>query len=485
MKWPGKRREKLAWMACLLGLIATGLPPAAADSPPPCWFTVSAPGDVPTQPGDLLNGLSDPMITAQVDPSVVPQASTSTEPVSNQGQGHGEEPSDMAVRGSSWEALCPEACKNLEGAIPEEEQAEPEHQGLLKNRLHGRGPVAFEYVYTGEIMTNARGGIRTRNATQYEGLFDLAMRVDLEKTRLPVPGQFFLLFQQTHGRGLSMDFVGDAQIVSTIDSFDNITQVSEYGWEASFGEEFLTIRLGKQDVNSEFHCTEIAADFVHSAYGIPPTLPGPTYPDNSAAAVLLVKLSQSLMAKAGIWDGYPNGATWGFSGTGITFTIAELEYSYTLFRRLPGIFDIGFSHRSPIDVVPEEFTSEQYTLYWDFEQALYREDFCDDKNEQGLTFFARYGTAYPRPEVEFKDYFSVGFVYQGLIPGRDEDRIGAGVNYLRHNLGGTGTEIATEVFYKAQVKPWAFVQPTIQFISSPSGIYRDSLVIGVRFQIVL
>jgi carbohydrate-selective porin OprB len=294
-----------------------------------------------------------------------------------------------------------------------------------------------------------------------------------------------MLFQQTHGRGLSTDFVGDAQIVSTIDSFDNITQVSEYWWETPLVDDFLTLRLGKQDVNGEFHLTEIAADLVHSAYGIPPTLPAPTYPHNSMGAVLIAKLSEPLAAKAGIWDGFPDGGTWGFSGTGITYTIVELERTHTLLGELPGVFDIGFSHLSAIDVIPDEFTPEQYTIYCDFEQALYREDLSDEKNEQGLACFTRYGTVYPQADVDFKDYFSAGLVYKGLLDGRDEDLIGAGVNHLRHNLGGTGTETATEVFYKAHVNPWATVQPVFQFISSPSGIYRDSIVAGVRFQIVL
>lgn len=363
--------------------------------------------------------------------------------------------------------------------------AEEEHHGLLGRHLHGRGPVAFEYLYTGEMLTNARGGITTHNATQYEGLLDLAMRIDLDQARLPVPGKFFMLFQQTHGRGLSADFVGDAQILSNIDSSGNITQVSEYWWETTLGDDLLTVRLGKQNVNGEFHLTELAADFVHSAYGIPPTLPAPTYPHNSVGAVLLAKLNESLVAKAGVWDGYPIGGTWGLSGTGITYSIAELERTYKLFGRLPGVFDVGCSHLSPIDVVPGEFSPEQYTIYCDFEQALYREDASDEKNEQGLACFARYGTVYPKADVDFKNYFCAGLVYKGLIHSRDEDLIGAGVNYLRHNLGGTGTETATEVFYKAHVNRWATVQPTLQFISSPSGIYHDSLVAGVRFQIVL
>ena len=40
-------------------------------------------------------------------------------------------------------------------------------------------------------------------------------------------------------------------------------------------------------------------------------------------------------------------------------------------------------HLSMIDV-PDAFTPEQYTIYCDFEQAIYREDLSDEKNEQGL-----------------------------------------------------------------------------------------------------
>lgn len=395
-----------------------------------------------------------------------------------------EEHTDSPFRDDPLGHVRPGVGIGIEEAMTENAAAE-DHHGLLGGRLHGRSPVTYEYLYTGEILTNTRGGIRTREATRYEGLLDLAVRVDLDKSQLPVPGKFFLLFQQTHGRGLSTDFVGDAQILSTIDSFGNITQVSEYWWETKFGDGFLTVRLGKQDVNGEFHRTEIAADFVHSAYGIPPTLPAPTYPHDSMGAVLLAKLSESFVAKAGIWNGYPDGGTWGFSDTGITFAITELEYTHKLFGKLPGVFDVGFSHLSTIDVVPGDFTPEQYTVYYDFEQSLYREDLSDEKNKQGLACFTRYGTVYPKTDVKYKDYFCVGLVYKGLIHGRDEDLIGAGVNHLRHNLGGTGTETATEVFYKAHVTPWATVQPTFQFISSPSGVYRDSMVAGVRFEIVL
>ncbi len=392
-------------------------------------------------------------------------------------QAPGEHASLVGEQASSENGEEPQAD---EDESDEEEEEKPPR--LLGDRLHGRGPVSFEYVYTGEVLSNTRGGLRTRHGTRYEGLLDLSMDLDLQKIRPRLPGRVYLLFQHTHGRGLSLDFVGDAQMLSTIDSFGNITQVSEYWWETTLGDELLTIRLGKQDVNREFQLVELATDFVHSAAGIPATLAGPTYPDNSIAAVLLLKLSESLTAKAGVWDGYPNGATWGFSNTGITFTMVELERTHQFAERLPGVIDFGFSYRSAINL-PDEESPEQYTLYFDIEQMVYRENPDDEKDEQGLGCFFRFQTDFPRPENEVKEYFAAGIVYRGLLPRRDDDRIGLAVFYIRHNLGGTGRETATELFYKAQLTPWMTLQPVLQYISSPSGVYRDSLVAGLRFQV--
>ncbi|MCS7304829.1 MAG: carbohydrate porin [Thermoguttaceae bacterium] len=364
-----------------------------------------------------------------------------------------------------------------------EQEAEEKPPRLLGDRFHGRGPVAFEYIYIGELLSNTRGGLRTRHGTRYEGLLDLAMDLDLPKLNPRLPGKFHLLFQHTHGRGLSLDFVGDAQMISTIDSFGNRTQVSKYWWETTLWDDRLMIRLGKQDVNDEFHRVELATEFVHSAAGIPATLPAPTYPDNSVGAVLVLKLTEALWAKAGVWDGYPDGRTWGFSNTGATFTIVELERRHRLGDRLPGVIDLGFSHRSAIQL-PEEQSPEQYTLYFDIEQSVFRENPTDDKDEQGLGCFFRFHTDFPRAETECKEYFAAGILYRGLFPGRDNDSVGLAVFHLLHNLGGTGRETATELFYKYQFTPWMTLQPVLMYIASPSGIYRDSFVVGLRFQVV-
>lgn len=362
---------------------------------------------------------------------------------------------------------------------------ESEHIGLLGERLHGRGPVRFEYIYIGEVMTNARGGRSTRNATQYLGLFNLGTDVQLEKLPLRLPGRFFLLFQHTHGQGITDNYVGDIQYVSSIDPSTNINQVSEYWWECNLLDGRVSVRLGKQDSNGEFHLIEQAAEFLHSSHGMPLSLPGPTYPHNSAGAVVLWRWDEHWTAKGGVWDGLPDGRNWGFSGTGAVFAAAEIERKYSLFDgQLDGEFDVGYAFLSQVDGDEEPLVGECHSFYLDWGQMILRENPGDKADDQGLFAFLRYGSAWPRESVVIKDFVGAGVLYKGLLPRRMDDRLGLGVNYARHNLGGTGTETALELFYKAHLTKWSTLQPDFQYVFSPSGIYRDALVVGLRYQVV-
>jgi carbohydrate-selective porin OprB len=63
--------------------------------------------------------------------------------------------------------------------------------------------------------------------------------------------------------------------------------------------------------------------------------------------------------------------------------------------------------------------------------------------------------------------------------------VGAGVAWAELFQGGTNHETVFECFYQAQITPRISFQPDLQYIASPSGIYRDALAVGVRFQLNL
>lgn len=358
-------------------------------------------------------------------------------------------------------------------------------QPLLDSMLRPSACISLEPVYYGELFSNTRGGISTSGATRYEALLDLPFTVDFEQMQSPLPGKFFLLAQNTHGRGLTEDYVGDTQVVSNIDSFNNIMRVSEYWWELGLFDDQLVVRLGKQDLNTEFLLINLAEDFINSSFGLSPNRNLPSYPSPSMAAVVLAQLTPSLELKLGVWDALAEGGSCGFSGNDVMLTIGELEYEYALANgQLPGAVTLAIEHTSGGDVSQQAVPSAD-GYYIQLEQLVFREHTCDDDNPQGLGLFASYLPRFVNGKSPFpviKDSVVGGFVYRGLIPGRDDDVVGAGFAWAQLDQGGTNQETSVEVFYKANISPLMSIQPDIQYIATPSGIHPDALVVGIRFQ---
>ncbi len=129
--------------------------------------------------------------------------------------------------------------------------------------------------------------------------------------------------------------------------------------------------------------------------------------------------------------------------------------------------------------------NHSYALQW--EQCLYRECSSDPDDQQGLTIF---GAFYPRFAAEPKlegsigHNFAAGATYVGLVPCRDRDMLGAGVVWAQLFQGGENRELVIECFYKAEWTPRFRIQPDVQYVISPSGIHRDALAIGTRFEVL-
>jgi porin len=114
---------------------------------------------------------------------------------------------------------------------------------------------------------------------------------------------------------------------------------------------------------------------------------------------------------------------------------------------------------------------------------------------KGLVGFARLGFA--NDDVNQFDYaWSTGVVYTGLIPSRDEGKLGLGVAGAHNgskykqaqDLAGTpadSQEIAVELTYSDNLTPWLAVQPSVQYISNPgtNPELDNALAAGVRFTV--
>lgn len=360
--------------------------------------------------------------------------------------------------------------------------------GLLPDQLHGGHGISFECLYTGEVFSNTRGGIRTRRATQYQGLLDLIVSADFQEAGIPLPGRLFIHGQNSHGRGLTEDFVGDRQTLSNIDSFDNIMQVGEYWWEMALWDGNLTFILGKQDINNDFVVTDMATDFIQSSFGISPDVAVPTYPAQSFAAVVKAQLTKSTECKLGIWDGRPDGGNWGFSGSGVTLTVCEVKSRYEIgYDDRPGNWYLGAAYHNDDFLHPNRPVENRgnYVVYFGAEQILWRERYTDEHGDQGLGVFGQYSWSPPHIDTQHQ-YIGGGLVYHGWLPSRDNDTVGFGVAHaVFSDAPGQSSETAIEGFYKAEVTPSIVLQPDIQYIVAPSGRERDALVVGLRFEVVL
>lgn len=348
-----------------------------------------------------------------------------------------------------------------------------------------RAFISVEPLYYGEVFTNAKGGKSTNDATQYAGLLDLGVTFNLGQATQQ-PSTFYVLVQNTHGRGLTEDFVGDTQVISNIDSFDNVMHFGVYWWESSWLDQQFTLRLGKQDINSEFQRIDRAEFFIQSTFGLSPSTAFPTYPDQSVGAVALLRLQESLQWKLGAWNAYVTEGIWGFAHNEAFLVVSELEYSYALAEQnLPGIVAIGALYESEGEIQGEPVSAVR-EYYLQAEQVLYKPYPFDDASNEGLAFFAGYYPRFPGNQPSAKsigDSAVTGFTYTGPFASRKQDVVGLGIAWSELFQGGTNQESATELFYRAQWSSHLSVQPDVQYVSSPSGVYRDALVFGIRMEL--
>lgn len=145
----------------------------------------------------------------------------------------------------------------------------------------------------------------------------------------------------------------------------------------------------------------------------------------------------------------------------------------------------------------------RFGLYWQFDQMLWRESSSaeDAANEvldglplvtamdrrrkvssEGLRFFSLFLYA-PESNNAYSFYMHGGLVYEGLLPGRGEDQLIAGLalgNYGEKSLPGASATALVELGYRFRVNGWAFIQPYAQYLVQPNGTAAvpDAAILG-------
>jgi porin len=405
----------------------------------------------------------------------------------------------------------------------------------LRSFLESHG-VTFTATDTNDFLANVGGGIKTGSvglgAFQPQFDLDLQKLAGLEGDHIHVHGLV------TYGPLFSPNYLGNILAVSNIEA-GPMQRLYAFWYEHNAPNDLWSLRFGLMLGDSQFAQSQTASNFINNAISWPTfwsaNLPasGPAFPLPAPGIRLRVQPRQDIQFQAAVFSGDPSGRDGSnqpvplptgtvFSFRGGAFFIAEASYLPNQGKSspgLPGAYRIGawyhtssnfadqrydntgLSLANPLSTgIPAEHVGDS-GIYGVVDQMLYRVPGTDD---QGLSAFARAGGA-PNDRNLINFYADGGLVYQGLIPGRPNDKVGAATAFARVGNNARGLDADTglygnfyfpvrssetmiELMYQAQLKQWLMVQPDLQYIVNPGGgvlnpdgtFRKNAWVIGVR-----
>lgn len=361
--------------------------------------------------------------------------------------------------------------------------------------------IEAELGVTSIYQHNVHGGLSThRRAGRNSGSYDLEVSADLQKLLGFENASCYIHVEGgwPDTGGIDEGSVGSVFGANTDAIGNRAMDIVELFYEGAIFGDALNLMIGKIDFTAVFDCSAYADDetsqFLNGAFVNDPTIPFPYY---SLGVVLSFDPSDYLHIMGGVADAQADGRETGFRTTFhdedyflYIFEISLMTELASAKGSLQGAYRVGLWN----DPQPKAHSDAAKTyrddvgFYLSCDQMLTKEN-ADLEDSQGLGAFFRYGYANSKKN-DITNFWSVGFQYQGLVEGRDEDVLGAGFaqGIFSDKASVTYTadhEIALELYYNTEVTPWVDISPSIQYIANPGGnnTGSDAFVLGVRAQV--
>ena len=371
--------------------------------------------------------------------------------------------------------------------------------------------IEFGLGATSIYQQNVRGGIsKHRRAGRFSGSYDLEVGADLQKllgfegARVFVHGEGWW----SKSGGIDGPSVRSAFGVNRDAGARDAIVVTELWYEQSMLDGKFLLRLGKMDLTGGFECSgcQVAFDssafandetiqFLNGALVNNPTIP---FPDYALGVAGFYSPVDWWYVSAGAVDAQNDARE-----TGFNTALHDEDYFFYIFETgvtpklhsangpLQGAYRVGFWNDPQPKANSDAAGSyrDDVGFYLSCDQMLAKENDQPD-DAQGLGAFFRYGCADGKRN-DITDFWSLGFQYQGLLEGRDEDTLGVGFAQGVFSDGASMTytddfESVLELYYNARITPWLNISPSIQYIANPAGnsAVSDAVVLGVRAQMV-
>lgn len=384
--------------------------------------------------------------------------------------------------------------------------------GGTRTKLEKQG-ITFDFNDIGDFLTDVTGS-QTHHAT-YFGRFRASMDIDFKKLS-DFDGEFFISGIYQYGRNLSGDYLHVNTLTSSI-AGEESERIDQLWYQQGFADGMFKVKLGQVAAVNEFGATDFFDILFNDELGYAPNAlfntKQPFSPAGKPGIILwgdLSDITPGLYVKTGVFTAYNNPYRPDSNG---------VDYYNDFNNGMAGSFELGYKepntvydgvYKVGVNANPDVLyfnpaTGEpyhgDYNAYVTVEKTVYHpERYSNDPKEmkgsvdtkKGLDLLFQFvGAPGDRNPLQYE--FTTGGRYTGLIPGRDEDKVGFGLIYSdngsafsqanRNATGhGLGGELTLELDYQYNPTPWLSIQPDVQEIIDPGGDSNrsDILVLGLR-----
>lgn len=373
--------------------------------------------------------------------------------------------------------------------------------GGTRSALHNKG-ITVELNHKSDALTNLDGGVARGSAWLMNSAVSITL--DMEKLGGWEGVSTLIQYHLQHGDPSINQYTGSFAGVSNIETGNHNGQFFQAWLQKNSADNKFSVLAGLYAVDTEFYVNESAGLFIQPPYGMSAEMANtgksgpPVFP--MGALALRTRYSQDHYYIQGVLtDGVPGNPN-NSKGTQILLdqsdgTLAIVEFGYNAsgeakpFNKTAiGLWNYS-AHAddlSETDAAGNALQRPDQGYYFLTEHTLFTETI---DSSQGLSGFIRYGTT--NKDVYQADWSaSLGLNYQGLIDGRDDDSAGIAVTTIHASSkyqqlnNSESAETLVEVTYRAQLKPWLALQPTIQRFINPNmdATVADAWVAGIRLE---
>ncbi len=382
--------------------------------------------------------------------------------------------------------------------------------------MHDAG-IDMALSYTAEPAASVSGGYDI-DATYLHNI-NVALTLDLEKLISIKNTVFLAKYSSRSGDNLSELYVvptyaengryvyGEYYNKSQEAYGGQTTKLVNFQLTTQIGDDW-SVDYGRLVMNDLFLRSDLYCNFMNNAIcGSPKGVFAPyalsAYPDATVGAHVKWETTELLDLKLGVFDGgWPeqdkHGWDWSMGHNGVAVT-GEVQIFFD--RALEGgaeqVIKIGANYHSGDfgNFKTGEETSGSTSVYILSDWKLFSEE--GDVN-QGLALFGSIVVNCDDEISALPFSYILGFVYEGLIPSRDRDKLGFMLNVAEHSKYNTythdfvagkerGHETTMELTYNIRTGYGIEIMPTVQYILQPNGSrdFSDVTVLGLKFNVNL